>query len=470
MWLELSYTMNDSLFLAILVFAFALWLGLYLLAREPHKPVLIYTGLGLAAYALILELSSLIAAAPGPGLALNIQRLRWPLLFAPGLLWFGAAVEILPEQHPLRLKLAHALRYLIPVIMALLYVVSLTTGVQAGSLFYQVLTFGAVALLLVAVVLVATSRRGARPRRLMTALLTVSMFLALSAGLLFFPLLLFIPADWTLFALGIDLLLLGVCIAVLDAFDEGETLLPDLTLSLARTWVVTLVFGGQIVLVMRGSENGRFEFILLLFGVVAAAIATQTLYNPLLAVIDRLVLARFPRARQARTELRAAVEALSRADESLNPLTLDDAAFARLTRRALSSLSDPGKLAASPLTRLPLIDARLKARQVTDGTLERAAELKVLLTESIIRLKPRGPVEFGITDEWRYYNALYIPYVKSIKPYSRAVMEDDLEPELRQVIEWLRASVPERTLHNWQNAAARLVAQDLREQNGSHWQ
>lgn len=462
--------MSDSLFLSTLVFAFALWLGLYLLARQPHKPVLVYTGLGLVAYALSLELSILFSAAPGPALALNIQRLRWPLLFAPALLWFGAAVEILPEQHPLRLKLAQGLRYLIPVFLMLLYLVSLTTGVQAGSLLYQVLTIGVVVLLIAAVVLVVISRRSARRRRLMTALLTVSLFFTLSGGLLFFPVLFFIPADWVVFAVGLDLLMLGVCIAVLDAFEEGETLLPDLTLSLVRTLVITLVFGGQVVLVMRGADSGQFEFAVLLFGVVAAAIATATLYNPLLGLIDRLVLGRFPRARQARTELRTAVEAIPRVDESLDLATLEDEAFIRLTRRALSSLNDPGKLAASPLTRLPLIDQRLNARGASDGTLERAAELKTLLTESIIRLKPRGAVESGISDEWRFYNALYLPYVMGIKPYSRTVLEDGLKPDLRQVVEWLRASVPERTLYNWQNTAARLVAQDLREQIGSHWQ
>lgn len=462
--------MTDSLIFSALAFAFALWLGLYLLAREPHKPVLIYTGFGLVAYGLSLALSSLIAVAPRPVVEVDIQRLRWPLLFAPALFWFGAASEILPEQHPVRLRLSYGLRYLIPTIMIWLYLVSLTGSLQVGSPLYQTLTIGVVVLLIVAVVFVTISRRSARPRRLMTALLTVSLFLTLSGGLPFFPVLFFIPSDWIIFAVGLDLLLLGLCIAVLDAFEEGETLLPDLTLSLARTAVVALVFGGQVWLVLRGSDSGRFEYSLLLYGVVAAAIATQTLYNRLLAIIDRLVLARFPLARQARTDLRAAVESIPRADESLDLVSLDDEVFTRLTRRALSSLSDPGKLAASPLSRLPLIDNRLKSRGAADGTLERAAELKAVLTESIIRLKPRGSMDWGITDEWRYYNALVIPYVMSIKPYGRSALEDGLNTDVRQVIEWLRVSVPERTLHNWQNAAARLVAQDLREQNGSHWQ
>jgi hypothetical protein len=43
-------------------------------------------------------------------------------------------------------------------------------------------------------------------------------------------------------------------------------------------------------------------------------------------------------------------------------------------------------------------------------------------------------------------------------------MEALPESDARDVLEWFRTNVPERTLHNWQNAAAKLVAQDLREQ------
>jgi hypothetical protein len=96
--------------------------------------------------------------------------------------------------------------------------------------------------------------------------------------------------------------------------------------------------------------------------------------------------------------------------------------------------------------------------------LERAAVLKTLLAESIARLKPLTGEDFGASDEWRYYNALYFPYVAGLKPYSRRTLHDDgLAPAEQAALDWFQAQVPERTLHNWQNAAARLVAQDLRE-------
>jgi hypothetical protein len=38
---------------------------------------------------------------------------------------------------------------------------------------------------------------------------------------------------------------------------------------------------------------------------------------------------------------------------------------------------------------------------------------------------------------------------------------EDLDAEDRRALQWFVTQVPERTLHNWQNAAARLVAADL---------
>ena len=76
-----------------------------------------------------------------------------------------------------------------------------------------------------------------------------------------------------------------------------------------------------------------------------------------------------------------------------------------------------------------------------------------------------GQGEFGTADAWRYYNALYYPYVAGLKPYSRRAIHDDLDPAAGQALAWFQAQVPERTLYNWQTAAARLVAQNLREQS-----
>ncbi len=138
----------------------------------------------------------------------------------------------------------------------------------------------------------------------------------------------------------------------------------------------------------------------------------------------------------------------------------------RLTRRALGHFGDLTRLASNPLAQLPIIEQRLLKRRAPDTTLDRAAELKSVLTESIAKLKPRGSKNFDSTDEWRFYNSVYFPYVAGLRPFSRN-QDRNLQDYERDALEWFQTSVPERTLHNWQNTAARLIANDLWESN---WQ
>ncbi|MET0896778.1 MAG: hypothetical protein ABWY45_02580, partial [Mycobacterium sp.] len=123
---------------------------------------------------------------------------------------------------------------------------------------------------------------------------------------------------------------------------------------------------------------------------------------------------------------------------------------------------DLSKLVASPLTALPLIDDRLAARGAPDQPLERAAELKAVLADRIAALKPRDGADFGTTEEWRYYNCLYFPYVVGVRAYAQNATAAGLDPIARQAWQWFVTEVPQRSLHNWQNAAARLIAADLR--------
>lgn len=465
--------MIDTPALPVLIYTFTLWLGLYLMARDTRKPLLVFTGLGLVAYALTMPVD-ILTRPPFPQSDL-LQRLHVPLLFAPGLCWLGAALHLLPESQ-WQQRLTVAVRYAVPGALILLYInlanhaprLVFTEAVYLSLVFNQLGPW-LIAALLVSMGLVAWRLRLERRKRWWLILLTIALFFTLSTGLL----LLAIDLTWrdlALLLVGLDLGVLGLCIAVLDAFGEGETLLPDATHSLLRAGLAAVIFGGQVVLVAGGKAT--LEMLLLLFGVIGAAVVSQVFADPLQNMADRLLFARFPQLRRNRAELRETISALPRADSSLDLLALPDEEFSRLTRRALSHLTDPGKLAASPLLRLPLLDARLAAKGLGGNTLERAAELKLLLAESIQRLKPPANGESGISDDWRYYNVLHYPYVRGLKPLSRS-LPDELDSDTQRVLEWFRATVPERTFHNWQKAAARLVAQDLREQvqqNGSSWQ
>jgi len=187
----------------------------------------------------------------------------------------------------------------------------------------------------------------------------------------------------------------------------------------------------------------------------------QVLADPLAGVLDRLAFSRSPELRADRAALRHTGAALPLRSD--NPLSdVDDDTFVRLTRRALGHYGDLTKLVASPLTALPVIDDRLAARGAPDHPLERANELKAVLADGIGRLKPRGGGDFGTTEQWRYYNSLYFPYVVGVRAYAQNATAAGLDPTARQAWQWLVTEVPQRSLHNWQNAAARLIAADLR--------
>ena len=105
---------------------------------------------------------------------------------------------------------------------------------------------------------------------------------------------------------------------------------------------------------------------------------------------------------------------------------------------------------------------RLARRGVPDQPLERANELRALLAERIAGLKPRDGTDFGTTEQWRHYNSLYFPYVAGVRAYAQNATAAGLDPVARQAWQWFVTEVPQRSLHNWQNAAARVIAADLR--------
>jgi hypothetical protein len=385
--------------LEFLTFTFTLWLGLYCFNRNPTNRPLRFAGLGTVTYAIALALQSLIDVAP-PALSAALAQWRWPTLFLPLLCWLATLLYFRRD-----------------------------TSAQA--------------------------------KKSLGVILTATLFFGLGLGLLIFPLE-WLPRNWMLLGISVDFVMLGLAIAFLDAFSEGETLLPDMTRSFISACFAVTIFSGLVTLALWGTGID-VRMALLWLAVTTAATLSQAFADPIQGFLDRFVFSGRPHLSQARAELRSIVRALPRTDDGVDLNALDDAEFVRLTRRAIGHMGDLSKLAASPLTRLPWVAERLARRGATDDTLERAVELKAMLAESIARLKPRGADGFGVSNEWRHYNALYFPYVVGLKPYSRRAEENGLDPTAHAALEWFRASVPERTLYNWQNAAAKLVAKDLRE-------
>lgn len=407
------------LVIAVLTYSLAFWLGAYLLSRNPRDGRLALAGTGLLGYAVALGLSTLAIQASEPATAAALVRWQRPLLFVPALCWLALLVLLL----------------------------------RGGDWH---------------------SRLQSHPKPLVVVVVA-TIFFGLAIALVLMPFN-WLPRAWLVLGMGVDIVLLGLAVAFLDAFDEGEALLPDFLRSLTYAFLTALVFGGQVVLIMALSTGVSVPMLALLFGTITAAVLVQTFAGPLQTAVDRLALAGFPGSRRSRAGYRAAAAADLRRNPDLDLEQLDPEEFARLTRRALSQMGNLPRLAASPLMELPLIDAHLGHGRGGNGrgdTLERARVLRQVLADSIARLKPATAEPFGTSDEWRYYNALYFPYVVGIKPYSRRqdsglLGHDAALPDtaVRDAIDWFQRDVPQRTLYNWQNAAARLVAQDLREKSG----
>ena len=232
-------------------------------------------------------------------------------------------------------------------------------------------------------------------------LAVIALFVTLSAGLLILPLN-WIPLSWGVTLLGLDLVFLGVTITAWDAFDEGEAIRAHLV----RSFISAFYYSGALVLIASFfSNNSTLLLILITFGIL-----TQTFSNTLQSLLDRLTLSQS--INDERQTLRQTADALPLlASPTLEPDSVNEEQFTRLTRRALSHLGDLPKLATSPLVNLPAVHGA--------NPLDRAHALKSLLVQSIQKLKPQSESKFGATDEWRYYNALYFPYVLGLKPYTR---------------------------------------------------
>lgn len=410
-------------------FSFTLWLGSYLLARNFKKRNTQLTGFGLLGYALALVIELLT------------DQLLTVILLLPAFFWIGAALHLLPEEIvwrkgfirtwaltiiPIFILVLLEPWFSILVLLALFLSVGIIANLALRSLFKN--TFAILAL--------------------------VALFFTLSTGLVILPFDL-LPRTWGISFLGLDLLALGLLITAWDAFDEGERMRAHLI----RSFVAAFYYAGAlaVLVIIFIALDGYLSFakLLLLTSVITFGILTQTFFAQIQSFLDKLTFSRTLALSSERNILRTTADELPR--RSLFELAeVDEIEFARLTRRAISNLGNLPKLASSPLTNLPAVTA-----EGGENPLDRAHALKALLTKSIQRLKPQDGTNFGTTDEWRYFNALYFPYVIGIKPYARRIDKEFLDEETLQILEWFQISVPERTLYNWQNIAARLVAEDL---------
>jgi hypothetical protein len=439
--------------LSAAVFTLSWWLGAYLLARDPRKPVLVLAATGLCGFAAVVALDAVRLVAHS-GLLGHIEIY---LAAIPGVAWFAVLLELSRPCDSWRARTGELL------LTGGVAVLTLVGAAMAGSVDGPLrpghwVMFGVISLSTLGAMAKALVRP-AQPVPVAGLVVLATLFFALSNAILVIPLGL-VPSWLALASTGCDVLGLGFAVAIWDAFDEGQALRADMLRSFWGTVAVAVLFGGQ-VLISIALTGQQTALMVLLFTSLAIAIDVQVLANPLAGLLDRLAFSRSPALRADRATLRRTESALPlRSDDPLDHV--DDETFARLTRRALGHYGDLSKLVASPLTALPVIDERLAVRGAPDQPLERAIELKALLADRIAQLKPRDGGDFGTTEQWRYYNSLYFPYVVGVRAYAQNATAAGLDATARQAWQWFVTEVPQRSLHNWQNAAARLIAADLR--------
>src|ERR1700712_1265298 len=440
--------------MSAVVFGLSWWLGLYLLARDPRKPVLFLAAIGLTSFAAVVALDAVRHLSVH---ATALSHVEVYLVVVPGVAWFAVLLELSRPGDSWRSRAGELL--MVAVVAALALVGASMAGSVDGPLRPRPLVMFAVISLATLGAMVKALTGGSRPTSVTGVAVVATLFFALGNAILVIPLGL-VPSWLALASTGFDVLLLGVGVALWDAFDEGQALKADMLRSFTGSIVVAALFGGQVLIGMAVTDE-HAALSVLLFTSLAVAIGINVMADPLAGVLDRLAFSRSPTLRADRATLRRTEAALPLRSD--NPLDgIDDEAFVRLTRRALGHYGDLSKLVASPLTALPISDERLSRRGAPDQPLERANELRALLADRITALKPRDGGEFGITEQWRHYNSLYFPYVVGVRAYAQNATAAGLDPVARRAWQWFVTEGPQRSLHNWQNAAARVIAADLR--------
>src|ERR1700757_33154 len=111
--------------LSAVVFTLSWWLGLYLLARDPRKPVLVLAAIGLTSFALVVALDAVRITSPRH--ADLLSRVEIYLVALPAIAWFAVLVELSRPCDSWRSRASEAL------LIAGVAGAALTGAVIAGS-------------------------------------------------------------------------------------------------------------------------------------------------------------------------------------------------------------------------------------------------------------------------------------------------------------------------------------------------
>ena len=224
-----------------LVFALSWWLGLYLLARDPRKPVLALAAVGLTSFALVVALDAVRLVSQSAVLG----SVEIYLVAVPGIAWLAVLLELSRPRDSGRSRAAEVA--LVTVVAATAVLGATLAGDVDGPLrLGHWVMFGALSVPVLAALVHAVTRR-AQPRPVVGFVIVATLFFALGNAILIIPLGM-VPSWVALASTGVDIALLGVAVAIGDAFDEGHALRKDMLRSFAGTTLAAVLFGGQVLI------------------------------------------------------------------------------------------------------------------------------------------------------------------------------------------------------------------------------
>ncbi len=507
---------SDVFLILVLGFAAFLWLGLYVLARGDRGSISVLLGAAaLTTAVFFLQASLQRVLADAPGARDTLARLTWWTNIIPIALWLRLSLS-------LRRRIAGApdasqraalsrLAYGAALVLSLL---SMSTNlvVDYG---HATITPGPLYAVYLAYLLVGTSvavvnlsplgargwraveagvplveARAALPRdnnasggegwgaavgarrwTLETRLLVTGALLFLIATV-YIALRFLLNSDWAetppyvLLLAGLGAV--GAAVAVRSALLLGRDVRRDFLYSFTVVAVLLALY-----LVTDGLLVGFATVAHALFALslTALIVASHTLYDPGRNLLDRVFFT--PVVREERAAARAYAEALAAPPAGPHPDLATCKAFDDAVRRALTHISDPTKLATTPLLNLQIVAKGVSEQGIEDNRLTRAAVLKDILLELLDGLRPQDGSGGKVTgDAWRYYNCLYYPYLRGLgrrrAPTAlralaeRRRREGGPRTELEQALEWL-LQVDEDTFYKWQRRGSDTIAAALRE-------
>ncbi|HWE61467.1 MAG TPA: hypothetical protein VHB98_07135 [Chloroflexota bacterium] len=484
----------------LLGFAGFLWIGLYVLARGDAGRVASLTGLTALLTACFFFFNGLLSLVHGQA-AVGLNRASWWASVLPVTLWLHLSLYFNPRaaQAPWRIPLLR-LNYAVGAALAVLGMATTwfrdyhhpvgDRPVTAGPLFplyilYLLLSAGFAAYNLSRMG-VATGNtvapaaqdgdvraQAAAPAGEVRLLVVGAVCFLIGAGYLALNEL---PGiHW--YTLPGPLLLLvglgavGATVALRSAVLLGKDLRRDFLYSFTNLLLLLLpsivVFGTLVG--FRDAQRGLAALLL-----IAIVTTGYTLYDSVREWLDRAFFP--PVVREERAAARAYEEALATQPAGPNPELATRKAFDDAVRRALTHLSDPTKLATSPLLNLQTVAHGVADQRLPDDRLNRAAVLKEILLELLDGLRPADRAGGVAGDAYRFYNCLYYPYVQGITRRRGPTVQRQLQErrrrdgsartDLERVVDWL-LQVDEDTFYKWQRRGSDTIAAALREREAA---